>query len=531
MFFQLGEIEHSGRRQTDLASTAGSALSGVMIVGSVFVVVGIALLAVVPLMATIGFDVEKSYNEGWNAYHAARVAAGAPLYTGNPNLIVNYPFLSFYLVAWLKPLFGTVLLTGRILNAVAYAATGALVALIVRCLGGATLTAIFAGACALGFQATQASAWIAVDEPQMLAQAVMLSGLLCYVSGPPTIRRLLACATLFAVGGFIKQILLAIPVAITVDLLWKDRRHFLLWCACACSALAGFAILSALITGGHEWPEILAPRAYDWRHIPYHARKLLITLKAPIAVALLYLLRRPPEQTPLLPAFGLVALAEGIGFSGGDGVSYNVYLEFTIFLGLIAGLALGQWRQVMGTKRGMPVGAVAALLAAAPLVIRAPHDVSAALALDATIHDEQTVEASDIRAKSILRRQTGTAFCENLLLCLEAGRAPTLDPFSVYSEIRVGRLSEAAFIAEIANRRFGIVELSTEIHPDPNRPLSFSPFLLNQGRFSVPVLNAIDLNYVPVFVSAGGTLYVPRRREQPHQRAGSGHEKPPQLFP
>jgi hypothetical protein len=162
--------------------------------GYALAVLCVALLSVAPAVAMIGFDVEKTFNEGWNAYHAARVAVGDPLYRGDPNRLVDYPFLNFYLIAWLKPLFGNVLMIGRGLDAGAFAMIGVLVAFIIRRFGGGAIDMAYGVACTIGFQAIQANNWIATDEPQMLAEALMLSGLLCYVSGPATTKRLVVCA-------------------------------------------------------------------------------------------------------------------------------------------------------------------------------------------------------------------------------------------------------------------------------------------------------------------------------------------------
>src|SRR5215467_2845578 len=60
-----------------------------------------------------------SYNEGWNAFHATRVAAGGPLYPKQgvmPLLAVNYPPLSFVAIAGLSRLGIDVLYAGRVLS-------------------------------------------------------------------------------------------------------------------------------------------------------------------------------------------------------------------------------------------------------------------------------------------------------------------------------------------------------------------------------------------------------------------------------
>ena len=84
-------------------------------------ILGMAIQLVHPI-ATIGFVMPKNYNEGWNAYHAARLAAGEALYDGNAWRPNNYPFVSFYVIAALKPLFGDVLIAGRAVSLASLAA-------------------------------------------------------------------------------------------------------------------------------------------------------------------------------------------------------------------------------------------------------------------------------------------------------------------------------------------------------------------------------------------------------------------------
>jgi hypothetical protein len=324
---------------------------------------------------------------------------------------------------------------------------------------------------------------------------------------PRRLRRFLAA------GGFVKHILLAVPLAVGLDLLWKDRRQFLRWCFCGIAAVTLFAVLSYVTTGGHEWPEIFTPREHSWHDTLYSGRKLLITFKIPIAVSIFYLAQRlPPSQTPLLRCFGIIALSEGIILSGGDGVSFNVYLEFTVFLGLIAGLALGRWRERRRDERyGALIGVTLAMIAALPLVTRAPGYISGTLNLDTTLYLFRYEEISYGQAKSILGQEVRPVFCDDLLLCLEAGKPSVIDRFSVHSQIRVGRRIEATLIDEIANQRFGMIELPTEIHPDPNHPARFAPYLLNQGRFTERTLTAIDRYYRPSFISGAAVLFVPRQ--------------------
>jgi hypothetical protein len=496
------------------------------VAAGVLAIASIALLAVAVPGATIGFDFEKSYNEGWNAYQAARAAAGEALYNGDPARLVNYPFLSFYIVAWLKPLFGNVLLIGRGLNAASFAMSGGLSALVVRRLGGGSIEMLFGAACTLGFQSIQAQAWIAVDEPQMLAEALMLGGLLCYVSGRPTFCRLVGSALLFAAGGFVKQILIAIPFAVTLDVLGKDRRLFVIWCLCGALAIMLFSALSSLIAGGDFWSEIFTPRIYHWSRLTYHGRKLLIAFKWPLIASLVYWLRcRPLRYAALMRGYGAAALLSGLVLSGADGVASNVYLDFAVFMGMTSGLALGRWRRALsGRASGALAAAALPALLALPVLTRLLPGLHPLFNFDATLQDYRYQEADFQQAKAFLRAQTGAVLCENLLLCLESGKPLLVDPFNLRGEILVGRVSQAAMTGEVARLRFRVIELPTDVYQRA-RPGQLTPYLLEQARFTEDTLKAIAAYYTPRFRTDHAIFFFPR--PHPSQEQASAHTVAP----
>jgi len=475
----------------------------------VIVILAVAIGSIALAVLTIGIDLQKSYNEGWNAYHAARVAAGEPLYSGDLHRLVNYPFLSFVLVAWLKPLFGNVLIIGRALNLLALAAVALCSALIVRRLGGRAVDMVFAAACVVGFQAIQATDWIGTNEPQMLAEAFMLAGLLCYLSGPRTASRLAAVALLLATGGFVKHTVIAIPLAITIDILWHDRRAFAVWCFWLGAAFALYVGATYVLAGGDFFHELLAPRVYHWSRIGYHAKKFLIAFKIPILAALAYLyLAR--DRVTLLRAYGVIAFAAAMIFSGGDGVSYNIFLDVAVFAGIVAALALRHWSDRLASLPAATVLiAVVPAIIAQPVLTKAPQTLGPLLRYPDTMARYAAQQAAFGRAKDVLRDEPGTVICENLLLCFEAARPLVVDPFSTQSMIRSGQLSEAALIGDIATHRFAAIELPDRIF-DEDRPGQITAYLRNQGRFTEDSLRAIDRYYRPMTVNGAAVLYLPR---------------------
>jgi hypothetical protein len=473
-----------------------------------------AALSMVLPAASIGLYFERSYNEGWNAYHQARAAAGEPLYGAEPWRPVNYPFLSFYLVGWLGRLLGNVLIAGRVLNLAALAAVSISGALVVRRCGGGGPELLFAAGCIIGFQQVQAAPWLAVDEPQMLAEACALGGLLCYVSGPPSFARLFGCALLFAAGGFVKQIVVVFPAAVTADLLWKGRRQALLWLLCLGLAGALFAAATVVVAGGDFLARMLAPRIWLWHWAIYHGKKLFFGLKAPLAASIVALSGKlPPGREVLLRAAGIAALAFGIVFAGGDGVSANVFLELTVVMGLIAGLALARWRHPWPRRRG---SAIVALLL--PLLFASPVLALGARSLPPLWHFAASRRALDGRqqeflaAAAWLRAQPGAALCESLLLCFAAGKPLVVDPYNAREEILTGRADEAALLRMIALHRFAVIALPSELRADPRQPDRAAADVLTLLRFTPATLAAITRGYMPAARLKAAVFYLPRRR-------------------
>lgn len=474
-----------------------------------------ALISVALPAASIGLYFERSYNEGWNAYHAARAAAGETLYAGDPWRQVNYPFLSFYLVAWLKPLFGDVLMIGRALNLAALAAVVGCSALIVRRFGGGAIEMLFTAGCVLGLQQIQAANWIAADEPQMLAEAFALGGLLVYVSGRPTMARLLGCAFLFAAGGFAKQIVVVFPAAVTLDLLWRDRNMLVRWGLCLVLAASVFAAASAMIAGGDFLAEVLAPRLWHWKGVIYHTKKLGHSLKAPVAALALFLcLPLPAEQRVLWRAAGLVALGAGIVFAGGDGVSTNVFLELAVLMGITAGLALTRWRRIDGHRPALAALLfVLPFLFAAPIVGRMARNLPPLLDAQASWQALALREAQFQAAASWLAARDGPALCESLLLCFAAGKPMTIDPFNTAQQILTGRTGEEAILAAIADHRFAVIALPGVITLDPKDPGRAVTNVWTAARFTNATLLTIRRYYAPVATLPSAVFYAPRRPE------------------
>jgi hypothetical protein len=485
-------------------------LGTMAVVPVLLVLYGAIALCVIPVLSS-GFNFERNYSEGWNAYHAFRAASGEVLYSGDPRHFVNYPFLSFYLIAWLKPLFGDVLTIGRALSLIALAVISGGSAVVVRQLGGRPLDALFAGACVLGYQVVQAPGWIGSDDPQMLAEACMIGGLAWYLHDRTTIWRLAVTAALLGIGGFTKHNLIAIPAAISFDILWNNRRVFWVWCCFAGATLLALTGLAYLIAGGDFLTELLAPCtiAID---IDHHAQKFAISFKLPLLIAIVFLARSlPRSQAALLRSWGIVSLASAVVFSAGEGTSFNIFLDVVLFFGIIAGLALqrwGQWLTEAGQK-GRIAMILLPLVLAQPIVTRLLESTGRLLDLPHALRSLSELQNGFTAAARALRAQEGAALCESLLLCFEAGKPLLVDPYNARQMILTGRLEESALLDEIKQHRFAIIEMPTRIYPDA-QSRDIAPYLSTPARFTENTLRAIEDYYKPVLDAGGVVFYRPK---------------------
>src|SRR5260221_11380561 len=113
----------------------------------------------------------------------------------------------------------------------------------------------------------------------------LIGGLGWYLDDRTTIWRLAVTATLLGIGGFTKPNLIAIPAAISFDILWNNRRVFWVWCCFAGATLLALTGLTYLVAGGDFLTELLAPRAMAI-HIHPHPQKISNNFKLPLPNAI-----------------------------------------------------------------------------------------------------------------------------------------------------------------------------------------------------------------------------------------------------
>lgn len=396
------------------------------------------ILALAPLLArdlmAMTQHVALDPNEGWNAAHTLRLMMGGPLYPPKDSWMVNnYPPLSFYLVAGLTHLTHDAVIAGRLVSALSFVAICGLIAMVLRQWGAkpqATLlgTLFFAAVLLIDTD------YVAMDDPQLLGHAVQMAALLLLLR-----RKNIAAAALFAISLFIKHNLLAMPLAASLWLLLQDRRaglHFLVWgAAFALTGLAAFqwrfgvSLLSMLTT----------PRATSATNL----WQAMTHLWWAVLPGWLSLYARPGGTRSFAHLYTGTALALGVIFAIGDGVDTNAFFDLAIALALVIGLM---------PDHKYPT--VIAGLSALPLLIF--------LVLhwhDNNFFYTRTFAAQSQRDIAFLKARPGPALCDQMSLCLWAGKTPQIDVFNAGEAIQTKTRNAAPLIQMIQAHHFATIQL------------------------------------------------------------------------
>ena len=429
-------------------------------------VLAITVLAVLWLLTrnilAIPAHVPLDPNEGWNAAHAL----AATLYPPPQSLMVNnYPPLSFYLIRVLARHGGDAVIAGRWVSLAAFLSIGAGIAAVLRIMDcssrGIALAVLFFAAMLL-----IASDYVGMDDPQLLGHALQIAALLLLLR-----ERSLPSALLFAISLFIKHNLLALPLASAMWLILLDRRaglEFLLWGMAF--VLAGLVAFQ-LGFGTSLLGQLMSPRLSSLANLGGAVIHLWWMVLPAAAMAGLW-----PDRTSLLCAlYAAAALILGLTFAAGDGVDANAFFDLGVALSLGLGLTVerGRW----------PILAAASTL---PLLVF--------LALH--FHDNnyfftRSFAAESARDIAFLQSRPGPALCDQLSLCLWAGKPAEVDVFNIGEQIKTGARNPKLLTQMIAAHHFAVLQLQ-------------------EVEALGPVVgNAIRKNYRADHAGDNGTFFIP----------------------
>jgi len=445
---------------------------------------------------TIPLHIPLNYNEGWNAIFDRRaVTPGTgPLYPPTDSFVFNnYPPLGFYLVGALgRFVFGDMIVAGRVVALLSLLSAAALTGVCVRYLGGGLRGALAAGLLLPLYICCYFRKYVAVDDPQWLAHAIMLGGLAVLLrrggmnrlrAGDLPLTKLVWAALLMVVAEFIKHNLVALPLAATLWLICLNLRAAAIWLAAALIGLGVGLGATAVLHGHAAFADILHHRRVFRVGLMKHSIDILAPLlpMAAVAVVLLRLIwrRNVAENRAgvlFVTLFGVIALLTGIVQRMGEGVYYNAHFETLIAATLGFGLALSPVFGAPTKWRGFAVSPAAlGCFAALPLICAWPWHLPRAWA---DIHDRTARAAAWQPVIARIAAAAGPVGCLMMSLCWWAGKPSEIDMFNLtQSVVTGGPLAE--FQAVVARQRFAIFEDDPKsfTHNDAVRQLGYDPIM------------------------------------------------------
>jgi hypothetical protein len=252
-------------------------------------------------------------------------------------------------------------------------------------------------------------------------------------------ERPVAAALLFAVSLFIKHNLLAMPLASAAWLFWQDRRaglEFLLWgLAFALTGLVGFQLYfeTSLLE------QLASPRLSSFANMGSAAIHLWWMVLPAVAMAGLW----PSRYSLYCAWYTAAALLLGMVFAAGEGVDANGFFDLAIALSLGLGLVVerGRW-PILAAVSPLPL-----------LVFLALHFQ------DNNFFFTRAFAAQSARDIAFLKSRPGPVLCDQLSLCLWAGKGAEVDVFNVGEEIKAGARDPAPLAAMIAGKHFAVLQL------------------------------------------------------------------------
>jgi hypothetical protein len=466
-----------------------------------------AIVVLAKPLALLFRFVPRSYNEGWNAFWAEAVAHRSALYVSADSLIANnYPPVSFYLVGLVGRATGDNIIAGRLVSLGSFVALLVAVYLFLRAVRAARLIALAGAALLLITFAAYGATYIAMNDPQMLAHAFMLSALVVLWRFDFARFAVVSAALLMLLGGFTKHLLIPLPLAVTVWLALYRRDRLGLWLACfAIGVPLGFWLTS------NSYPafldNLLSARVYSFErtvlsalHTILRFAPLLLLGAIPLAKAM-----RARGRMELSPAvvftllYAFASLIIGAVAAGGDGVTRNAFFDLLIAATLFAALGLETLWKYSRAPGALGLSAAPAVMMlfgvgmALYAIALAPRALADMRELNALERDTRTT------VQMIERLGQGRAACETLALCYWARSPFTMDFFTYGQKMRTGALSADTCRAALARGDYPVLQLAPARRSSP------------LGERLGPCMPAINEYYTEAFRSRVGTLMVPKR--------------------
>ncbi|MBV8507288.1 MAG: hypothetical protein JOZ11_15955 [Alphaproteobacteria bacterium] len=214
----------------------------------------------------------------------------------------------------------------------------------------------------------------------------------------------------------------------------------------------------------------------------------------------------------ILAAWGVISIVSASILSGFEGTSYNMFQDAAVFLGVAAGVILPEFRKLdLRGRFGKMMASLLPFVIAQPILATVPDAAARASHARALLDSDRKRQEMFLADVRFVAGSQGSAICESLLLCYEAGKPFILDPFNSRQYMLSGKLNQVELIRRIAGREFGVIQLRADICDDPTTSsCHILHYRQKVERFTDEVLYAIDQYYEVARRSTFGSFYVPK---------------------
>jgi hypothetical protein len=320
---------------------------------------------------------------------------------------------------------------------------------------------------------------MAIDDPQMLAHAIMMAGLLIAWRSNFSLRAVCIAAITIVIGGFTKHLLLALPAAMTVMFVVQRRDRLPAWLGTAVVTGLLLCAVAGWAYGADFFHDLLSGRVYS----PHLAKKFteetlrqLWPLLIPSGIALVGAWRSRQDglekRTTFALSYVVFAAATGIAAAGGQGVDINAFFDLVIASSLCIAIGvdyLWSWPRSGQASGSVSPGRIMAGCGTAVVAVWMPTAMATQIELR-----QLPQQIAEIRALDSLEAHTrseigtlrtlghGRAACEELALCYWAHSAFEVDFFNFGQKLRTHALSNSACEQIFSSSHVTVVQLQSE---------------------------------------------------------------------
>ncbi len=441
------------------------------------------------------FTTSNAYNEGPLLEQAMRLLKGEPIYRNDlsvpPYTVSNYPPLFHLLqLPFLAMLGEPSFVPGKIISVLSHFASAWFAGLLLRHLTGSARAALVTGLMVL--MSPMIGGTTHLYRVDSLAQALSLAGLYAAIALPGR-RALWMAALLFTAAIYAKQIYaLAGPGTAFIYLLTQKKSREACSLAAATAFLAAGVLLAGQwLTGGGLWFNLVTSNINAFslqRSFGFFTVVLTISTFA-FMTLLLTLVMRPVKPQARLCVLIYFAFATVTAAAFGKiGSNHSYFSEFQVALALAMGIAASP-RANEPHRQSIEVGVLLFFQAVVFLF----------LMFRSSYHEmvrEDREECAQLQR--IISEAPGPALADRHMgMIALAGKPLYFQPFEMEQLAASGRWSQAKFLEDLRQRKFGVIAIE-------KNSTEFSQ------RWTPEMQRAIEQNYVPATVLNGAQVYYPK---------------------